>query len=133
MLEVAAALIVRDGKFLLCQRPETKARGLLWELPGGKLEPGETGAQAAARECREELGVRLQMGPLRVQLQYTYPDVTIHLAVYEASLSGGTPQALEHRALRWVTVHEALAQPLCPADRLVLEQLVTKENCKEDA
>ena len=61
-VEVVAALIWRGDRFLACQRPAHKARGLLWEFVGGKVEPGETKEEALVRECREELGVTVRVG-----------------------------------------------------------------------
>ncbi len=63
MTEVVAALIWEGGKFMICQRPAHKARGLLWEFVGGKVEPGETKEQALVRECREELAVTVAVSP----------------------------------------------------------------------
>ena len=73
-LEVAAAMLTRGQTVLLCRRPEGKARALQWEFPGGKLEPGETGEQALARECREELGAEVRVGPRVDELVFDYPD-----------------------------------------------------------
>ena len=74
--QVVAALIWRDGKFLICQRPAHKARGLLWEFVGGKVEPGETKQQALVRECREELGIETAVGDVFMEVTHTYPDIT---------------------------------------------------------
>ena len=96
---VAAALICQGGRFLIGQRPAHKARGLLWEFVGGKLEPGETGPEALSRECREELGVTVAVGPLYARLTHTYPDLTVELLLYQAAIAAGTPQLLEHADL----------------------------------
>ena len=99
-LEVAAAMLTRGQTVLLCRRPEGKARALQWEFPGGKLEPGETGEQALARECREELGAEVRVG-LRVdELVFDYPDLSVHLTLYQAEPLT-EPRALEHSALDW--------------------------------
>ena len=103
MLEVVAALIEDGEHVLLCQRPEGKARALLWEFPGGKIEPGETKQEALARECREELGVHLHVGAQFMELTHPYPDLTVHLSVLRCTLVGEKPQRLEHRDMRWVT------------------------------
>lgn len=101
MLEVVAGVLYReDGAFLACQRPAHKARGLCWEFPGGKLEAGETLAQALARELREELAITVQPGAALWDTVYAYPDVTVHLTFLPACLAGQTPRALEHHALR---------------------------------
>lgn len=82
--EVVAALIVKDHRFLICQRPAHKARGLLWEFVGGKVEQGETLPQALIRECREELGIRVTPQEIFMQLVHTYPDITVRLTLFWA-------------------------------------------------
>ena len=123
MLEVVAAFIRRGDEFLACQRPAHKARGLQWEFAGGKVEPGETKAQALARECREELGVELAVGDAVTEVTYHYPDVSVHLTLLSAAITVGTPRKLEHADIRWMTLAQARDYPFCPADRIFLEQL----------
>ena len=96
MTEVVAALIWDGDRFLICQRPAHKARGLLWEFVGGKVEPGETKAQALIRECREELAVTVTPGPVFMEVTHVYPDLTVHLTLFAAAIAAGTPQLLEH-------------------------------------
>ena len=86
MTEVVAALIWEGDKFMICQRPAHKARGLLWEFVGGKVEPGETKEQALIRECREELAVTLSVGDAFMDVVHAYPDITVHLALFNAAL-----------------------------------------------
>lgn len=121
--EVVAALIWRGERFLACQRPEHKARGLLWEFVGGKVEPGETREQALVRECREELDVTVVPGEVFMEVTHEYPDLTVHLTLFHAQLSEGEPKALEHNALRWITVQEIDQLAFCPADEVILERL----------
>lgn len=116
-LEVVAALIVRDGRFLACQRPPEKARGLFWEFPGGKVEPGECGDQAIVRECREELGVTLRAIERVMDVTHDYPDLTVHLTLYRCEIERGEPQRIEYHDLRWMTAQEIDMQAFCPADR----------------
>ena len=123
MTEVVAALIWEGDCFLICQRPAHKARGLLWEFVGGKVEPGETGEDALIRECREELGVKLRVGPVFMQVVHTYPDLTVHLTVYTADIESGQVQKLEHQDLRWITPLEIDAYSFCPADVEILEKI----------
>ena len=128
-LEVVAALIQDgEGRFLAGQRPAGKARGLLWEFVGGKVEPGETGPQALVRECREELGVLVTVERLRMELVHRYPDLTVHLALYEASIAEGVPRALAHTALRYFTMEEAERDPFSAADREILERMKKEQN-----
>ena len=93
MTEVVAALIWQGERFLACQRPPHKARGLLWEFVGGKVEPGETREQALIRECREELGVLVQVGEIFMELTHKYPDLTVHLTLFHAHRGGNAKAA----------------------------------------
>ena len=123
MLEVVAGL-VRDGeRFLICQRPAHKARGLMWEFAGGKVENGETGPQALKRELREELGIEVEVQEQVAEVTYAYPELTVHLTLYGAAIVHGTPQLLEHNALRWIALDEAVDGDFCPADQLFLAEL----------
>ncbi len=123
MTEVVAALIWDGDKFMACQRPAHKARGLLWEFVGGKVEPGETKEQALVRECREELAVVLTVGEVFMEVIHEYPDLTVHLTLFHAAIAEGVPQLLEHRDIRWITVDEIDQYEFCPADQVILEKL----------
>ena len=113
-IEVVAALIWQGGRFMICQRPAHKARGLLWEFVGGKTEPGENHAEALVRECREELGVTIAVGALFMEVTHAYPDLTVHLSLYHAAIADGVPQLLEHNDLRWITPAEIPQYDFCP-------------------
>ena len=121
--EVVAALIREKDRIFICQRPENKARGLMWEFPGGKVEPGETKPQALVRECREELAVTVQVGKLFMDVTHEYPDLTVHLSLYEAVIAQGSPVMLEHHDFRWVTAREMGDFPFCPADVEILKEI----------
>lgn len=121
--EVVAALIWRGERFLACQRPAHKARGLLWEFVGGKVEPGETREDALVRECREELAVTVVPRDIFMEVTHVYPDLTVHLTLFNADLPEGEPQALEHNDVRWITVEEIDGLQFCPADEEILERL----------
>lgn len=123
MTQVVAALIWDGSRFMICQRPAHKARGLLWEFVGGKVEPGETKSQALIRECREELGITVSPHALFMELDHVYPDLTIHLSLYHCSIAAGIPQLLEHNDLRWITPSEIPQYDFCPADAEILERI----------
>ena len=124
MTQVVAALIWAEDKFLICQRPAHKARGLLWEFVGGKVEPGESREQALIRECREELAVTVNVGQVFMEVTHVYPDLTVHLTLFHASIAEGTPQLLEHNDIRWITPAEIPQYEFCPADQAILARLM---------
>ncbi len=123
MTEVVAALIREGDRFMICRRPAHKARGLLWEFVGGKVEPGETKQQALRRECQEELAVTVRVEEEFAQVTHTYPDLTVHLTLFWASIEAGTPQKLEHEDIRWITAGEIDQYEFCPADLEILEKI----------
>ena len=123
-IEVVAALIRDKDRFLACQRPVHKARGLLWEFVGGKVESGETGPEALLRECQEELGVTLSVGDAVMDVTHDYPDLTVHLTLYSAVIEKGTPQKLEHNDIRWITPAEIPQYNFCPADVEILDKIM---------
>ncbi len=123
MTEVVAALIWKGNRFLACQRAENKARGLLWEFPGGKVEAGETRESALARECREELGIEIDVGEIFAEVFHEYPDMKVHLTLFNAEITEGEPKLLEHNALRWITTGEMDELDFCPADSPILKRL----------
>mgnify|MGYP006072468941 CR=1 FL=1 len=121
--QVVAALIWDGPRFLICQRPAHKARGLLWEFVGGKVEPGESRKAALARECREELGVEIAVGDIFMEVEHTYPDMTVHLTLFHARILQGIPQKLEHNDIQWITPQQIDGYVFCPADVEVLEAI----------
>lgn len=129
MTEVVAALIWDNNKFMICQRPENKARALLWEFVGGKVEPGETKEQALIRECQEELAIMLSVEDVFMDVVHEYPDITVHLTLFNAIIADGVPQKLEHNDIKWVTVAEIDNYDFCPADTEILKEIknMTKE------
>ncbi len=128
MTEVVAALIWDKDKFMICQRPANKARGMLWEFVGGKVDPGETKEQALVRECREELALTLSVGDVFMDAIHEYPDIMVHLTLFNATIAEGTPQKLEHNDIRWITVDEIQQYKFCPADEVILRRL--QNECK---
>ena len=123
MTEVVAALIWDGDRFMICRRPAHKARGLLWEFAGGKVEPGETKRDALIRECREELGVELEVRDIYYDVVHEYPDIVIHLTLYSAHIASGEPKLLEHSEIRWITPEEIPQFEFCPADTDILKKL----------
>ena len=124
MIEVVAALIWDNDKFMICQRPAHKARGLLWEFVGGKVELGETKEQALVRECREELAVTLSVGDAFMDVVHEYPDLTVHLTLFNATIAEGEPQKLEHNDIQWIKPSEIVNFEFCPADKDILQKII---------
>ena len=125
MTEVVAALIWDKDKFLICQRPENKARGLLWEYVGGKVEPGETKQEALIRECKEELDVTITVGDIFMDVVHEYPDITVHLTLFHAQIVSGEIKLLEHNAVAWITPDDIPHYAFCPADKEINERIAT--------
>lgn len=123
MTEVVAALIWDKDKFMICQRPAHKARGLLWEFVGGKVEPGETKEQALIRECQEELAVTLSIGDVFMDVVHEYPDLTVHLTLFNAAILEGIPKKLKHNDIKWITPSEISNYEFCPADVEILKKI----------
>ena len=133
MTEVVAALIWQGYKFMICQRPAKKARALLWEFVGGKVEPGETKEQALIRECREELAITLSVGDVFMDVTHEYPDITVHLTLFNATIFEGDPQKLEHNDIQWITPREIPNYEFCPADKeilLALQERTSSYGCE---
>ena len=124
IVPVVAALIWNRDRFLICQRPADKARGLLWEFVGGKVEAGETKEQALVRECKEELNLILSVGPVFMEVVHEYPDITVQLTLFNAAIIEGKPQLLEHNDMRWITASEIPQYEFCPADKEILERII---------
>ena len=123
MVEVVAGLIWKDGKFMICQRPENKARALLWEFVGGKVEKGESREDALIRECKEELDVTVNPLDVFCTVDHVYPDITIRLVLFNAEILSGEPKLLEHADLKWISADEIDNYEFCPADKEILEKI----------
>ena len=122
--EVVAALIWDNDQFMICQRPAHKARGLLWEFVGGKVEAGESKEAALIRECQEELAVALSVGDVFMEVIHEYPDITVRLTLFNAVIAQGVPQKLEHNDIRWITPEEIPQYDFCPADVEILDKIM---------
>ena len=127
MTDVVAALIWDQGKFMICQRPAHKARGLLWEFVGGKVEPGETKEAALIRECREELDITVDVRDVFLEVIHAYPDISIRLTLFNCSIADGTPKLLEHHDLCWISPAQIPDFNFCPADEEILLRI--RETC----
>lgn len=125
--EVVAALIWDRDRFLICQRPAYKARGLLWEFVGGKVEPEETKERALIRECQEELAVTISVGEVFMEVDHDYPDLNVHLTLFNAAIIKGMPQMLEHNDIHWIAVEEIPQYEFCPADEAILKRLQCRD------
>ena len=123
MTDVVAALIWDQDKFLICQRPAHKARGLLWEFVGGKTEPGESMEDALIRECQEELDITVAVGDIFTQVIHEYPDIHIRLTLFNCTIAEGTPKLLEHHDLKWITPAQIPQFDFCPADEDILKMI----------
>ena len=124
-VEVVAAIIWDQDKFLICQRPANKARGLLWEFVGGKVEQGETKEQALIRECQEELAITVEPHEVFTEVTHEYHDITVHLTLFNCTISKGQPQLLEHNDMKWINPSEIPNYNFCPADEEILKKIIT--------
>ena len=122
-VDVVAALLWDQKKFLICQRPEGKIRELLWEFVGGKREPNETLQEALVRECQEELGITVKVGNLFMEVMHEYPDLSIRLSLFHCTLGDEIPKKLEHKDIRWVYPAEVSDYEFCPADADILNEI----------
>ena len=123
IVEVVSALSWDGDRFMICQRPANKQRALLWEFVGGKVEPGETKEAALIRECTEELAVTVAPQDIFMDVIHEYPDITVHLTLFNAVITAGIPQKLEHNDIRFITVDEIPQYEFCPADVEILVKI----------
>ena len=127
VLEVVGAILRRDGKFLLGQRPEGKSQAGKWEFIGGKVEAGETLEAALVRECREEISLGIHVLGLRTAVTHEYSDRIVHLTLLDCEpLPGCEPVALEHQRIGWFTSAEIATLPLSAADAELLPIVITQ-------
>lgn len=124
MTDVVAALIWDKDRFLACQRPANKSRALLWEFVGGKVEAGESFEDALIRECREELAVTVKPLDIFMEVVHEYPDLTVHLVLFNAKIAEGEITLLEHNDARWLSPSEIPQYSFCPADKEILEAIM---------
>jgi len=122
-IEVAAALVFREGKLLIAKRHAKAHLGGLWEFPGGKRERGETFKQCLVRELREELGIEVAVGKRLESLTHDYPEKTVHLRFYRCRWKEHEPRPLGCQAFKWITAAELADYAFPAADASLLEKL----------
>jgi len=120
--DVVCAIIERDGRFLIARRPEGKHLARKWEFPGGKVEPGESEAEALERELREELGVGVEIVERLTPVEHRYSDRSLRLIAFRCRIVAGVPDAGEHEELRWIEIGEADAYDFPEADLPILAE-----------
>ncbi len=128
--QVVAALIWDGDKFMICQRPTNKTRALQWEFVGGKAEAGETLEEALIRECREEIDITVNVGDIFAEVDHTYPDIRVHLTLFNCTIKEGTVKMLEHNDIRWITPEEIKEYTFCPADKDILAKIIRERGKK---
>ena len=124
---VVAALIWKNDRFLICQRPTNKTRALQWEFVGGKTEEGETKEEALIRECREELDITVSPGDVFMEVDHEYHDISIHLTLFNCTIASGEIKPLEHNDIKWITPEEISLYEFCPADKDILEKIIKEK------
>ncbi len=121
---VVAALIWENNRFMICRRPEHKTRAMQWEFVGGKVEKGESKEEALIRECREELNITVKVGDVFMEVDHEYPDISVHLTLFNAEIAEGVPEMLEHNDIRWIAPKEIPEYEFCPADKDILAKII---------
>ncbi len=124
IVQVVAALIWKDNKFMICQRPANKTRAFQWEFVGGKSEKGETREEALIRECKEELDVTVKVGDIFMEVDHQYPDINVHLTLFNSEIAEGEVKMLEHNDIKWIAPDEIDNYTFCPADKDILEKII---------
>jgi 8-oxo-dGTP diphosphatase len=123
-IRVVAAVIARDGRYLITQRRSTAVLPLLWEFPGGRVEPGETDGDALRREVLHRLGVEVKVGSLISFVSHPYERYTVDLHLYECAIVQGEPLEQNVLAYRWVTSVDFDQYPFTPADEISMSKLL---------
>ena len=123
-IRVVAAVIAHEGRYLITQRRPTAVLPLLWEFPGGKVEPNESDGDALKREVRHRIGVEIDVGELISFVSHPYEHYVVDLYLYECRLNGGEPKELNVHSFKWVTSAEFDQYPFTPADELSMNKLL---------
>jgi 8-oxo-dGTP diphosphatase len=123
-IRVVAAVLEKDGRYLITQRRASAVLPLMWEFPGGRVEEGETDANALKREVRHRLGADIEVGKLISFVSHPYEHYVVDLFLYECTLAGTTLEALNVHAFKWVTSAEFDQYPFTPADEASMNKLL---------
>jgi len=123
MTQVAAAIIQKDDKFLICQRGTGGNCAFLWEFPGGKLEPHESLKECLIRECKEELEIDISVKGIFAETTYKYPEREIAFTFFDTAIIGGKLKMNVHNDIQWVLPRELKNYEFCPADVEIVEKL----------
>ena len=123
-IRVVGGMIEKDGRYLITQRPPTATLPLLWEFPGGRVEPGETDQVALARELAEEMGIAVQVGDRTIHVEHAYEGYDIDFCVYRCALLSGPIRNLKVHAHRWVLPEELDRYEFPPADEKSIAKLL---------
>jgi 8-oxo-dGTP diphosphatase len=123
-IRVVAAVIGQQGKYLITQRRPTAVLPLMWEFPGGRVEPGEEDAEALTREVEHRLGVSIAVGKLMSYVRHPYEHYAVDLYLYECTIESGEASAVNVNAHAWVTSDQFDRYPFTPADELSMSELL---------
>src|SRR3954466_5628503 len=123
-IRVVAAVIAKDGRYLVTQRRPTAVLPLLWEFPGGKVETGETDLQALKREVQHRVGVDVEPGAQISSVSHDYESYTVELHLYDCRLTPGEPSAVNVHQFRWVESEDFDRLPFTPADEASMTKLL---------
>ena len=123
-IRVVGAMIEKDGRYLITQRPPTASLPLLWEFPGGRVEPGETDQAALARELSEEMGITVEVGDRSIHVEHAYEQYDIDFCVYRCRLVAGPIRHVRVHAHRWVRPEELDQYEFPPADEKSIAKLL---------
>lgn len=129
-VRVVAGEIERDGHYLITQRREQAVLPLLWEFPGGRVEPGESDHQALVRELQERVGITVEPGSLSLHVAHEYERYVLDLVVYHAKILSGEPKPLLVRDVRWVSPADFVEYPFPGADQQTMDALLAEHRAR---
>ena len=124
MVKVTAGILIKGKKIFIAQRPDNKRFGGRWELPGGKLETGESGEECIIRELEEELGIEVKEAKHFLTIEHFYSNLSVNLSSYIIKEWKGEVELKEHQAMKWVNINQAIESDILEADLPILEKLL---------